>query len=169
MKGNVHRDLIEASWRRRLTPEEQAHLRAYLLVHPEAQSEWEEEAALTACLRQLPDAPLASNFTAQVLEAARAEKRTAERGSDAIGWWATLRRLLPRVAGAALTVLLVGVALHQHRTQQRAQLGRSLVEFSSVATALPAPEVLQDFDAIHTLRYVPAAASDEDLLLVLQR
>jgi hypothetical protein len=104
-----------------------------------------------------------------VLEAARAETRTAERGSDAIGWWATLRRLLPRVAGAALTVLLLGVALHQHRTQQRAQLGRSLVEFSSVATALPAPEVLQDFDAIHTLRYVPAAASDEDLLLVLQR
>ena len=64
----------ERSWRRKLTSAEQAELRAWLAAHPEAQAEWEAEMALNDVLDQLPDAPVASNFTARAVAAVEREK-----------------------------------------------------------------------------------------------
>ena len=46
--------LIETARVRRLTPGEQARLRGWLLLHPEAQFVWDEEEQLTQHLRGLP-------------------------------------------------------------------------------------------------------------------
>src|SRR5262245_19120401 len=67
MNDELYNELLEASWRRKLTAEEEAQLRAWLVAHPEAQADWDEEALLTQQLERLPNAPLASNFTAQVM------------------------------------------------------------------------------------------------------
>src|SRR5262245_66668141 len=79
MSDSLYKELLEASWRRKLTPEEETRLQHYLAAHPEAQAEWEDEMALSFHLRQLPDAPLSSNFTARVLEAVELEQRRQER------------------------------------------------------------------------------------------
>ena len=60
--------LREASWRRKLTPEEEQQLRLWLAAHPEAEAEWEAETALNEKLAALPEVPVSSNFTARVLE-----------------------------------------------------------------------------------------------------
>src|SRR6266487_1470270 len=84
--------LREQSWRRELTSSEDAALRDWLAKHPEAQGDWENEAALNEALRRLPDAPLSNNFTSQVLHAVQreqaAESRRSRRGR--LVWWRRL-------------------------------------------------------------------------------
>ena len=73
MNESEYQALIEASWRRSLTDDEQARLDSWLRVHPEMHNEWEEESALNRMLEELPEAPVASNFTARVLQAVQRE------------------------------------------------------------------------------------------------
>src|SRR5688572_31432605 len=106
MNHELYQELVETSWRRKLTSEEEAELRAYLAAHPELQEEWEDEVFLTQRLDRLPNAPLASNFTAQVLQkldldVAR-EERATRRPWQMSGWG---RRWLPRYASAGLVIL----------------------------------------------------------------
>src|ERR1700690_4482069 len=61
--------LRELVWRRKLTEAERAGLRA----PPETQADLEFESLLTEGLARLPDAPVPSNFTARVLQAAERE------------------------------------------------------------------------------------------------
>ena len=75
----IYNRLRELSWRRELTAAEEAELRAWLAAHPEAQADWEAEAGLNEALRQLPDAPVPSNFTARVLQAVEREAALRER------------------------------------------------------------------------------------------
>src|SRR5258707_9900894 len=94
----------ELSWRRKLTPAEQTELRNWLAAHVEAQADWEAEAGLSDALDQLPDAPVPSNFTANVLQAIQRETAAEARARQtAFPWW---RRLpwLPRTAFAAVVV-----------------------------------------------------------------
>ena len=67
--------LLENATRRKLTAVEEARLRAHLASDPSAKAVWEEEMALSQLLDRLPDAPLATNFAAQVLEAVEREER----------------------------------------------------------------------------------------------
>src|SRR3954469_6162170 len=69
MNDPLENQLREAAWRRNLTPEEQASLRAWLAAHPDAARDWEQDHRLTAILAGLPPAPVSSNFTARVLQA----------------------------------------------------------------------------------------------------
>ena len=69
MNESDYMKLREEAWRRPLTAGEKSQLQSYLLVHAEAQAEWEEEAALTQLLARAPDAPLSSNFTARIMQA----------------------------------------------------------------------------------------------------
>src|ERR1035437_6364542 len=104
----IYNHLRELSWRRKLTAAEEAQLQAWLAAHPDAQLDWEAEAGLTATLAALPDAPVPSNFTARVLQAAERETAAEQRRS---GWnWAgwLRRRWLPKVALTA-SVLCAGV------------------------------------------------------------
>jgi len=177
MKDSFYKDLVEASWRRRLTPAEEAQLQSCLAIHPEKQAEWEEEAALNDSLRQLPDAPLASNFTAQVMlalereTAAGAAPQAASlrdrllRSADVI-----LRRFVPRFAAIALVVVCSYFGVQQYQAYNQRQVPEAVLRtIGEVATVLPAPEVLQDFDTINQMPAATAKASDQDLLAVLEK
>jgi anti-sigma factor RsiW len=164
-KDPLYEQLRELSWRRKLTPAEEAKLITWLAAHPEAQADWEAETGLNQTLAALPDAPVANNFTSRVLDAAQRE--AARRQSpvrpwhSAASWWS---RWLPKAALAA--VLLAAGLLSYHHTQdlKRAEWAQSLTTVSQVP---PLPtEILKDFDAIAVLSSAPPA--DEELLQVMQ-
>ena len=167
MNDPLYIQLRELSWRRKLTDAEEAQLRAILAAHPEAQADWEREAGLNQLLEQLPDVPVASNFTHRVLQAVEREAGGQSRAPTArrrlcwpsFGW-------LPKAAVAA-AVLCVGLlGYHHHRVTLRAQIAQSLPRVSSVIS-LSSPEVWENFDAINRLSRTPPAA-DRELLALLK-
>ena len=154
--------LRDQIWRRKLTAEEESRLAARVFADADAQADWEAESALTHVLSQLPDAPMASNFTAQVMHAI--ERDSASESHDekprfALGGW--LRRRLQRVAWATLPAMcvLLAYAAHQYRQIRRAELIESVVRVSTVASVVK-PEVFKDFDAIALLSQLPADDSE---------
>ncbi len=108
MNDPLYQKLLEASWQRPLTPEEEAELQPYLAAHPEAQAEWDEDILLTQQLRQLPAAPLSSNFTALVLQAVKAEAGRPRRDATSFGWLAWVRQYLPRAASVGAPISAPG-------------------------------------------------------------
>src|SRR5258705_4830182 len=165
MSDEAYNELREASWRRKLTAEEQARLRAWPAAHPEAQADWEEEALLTQQLERLPNAPLSSNFTAQVaqkldLELAREERERTRRP------WPVWGRLVSRYASVILIGLLAGFGVLRYHQHQRTEMAESVRNVTPVASGLQ-PEILNDIDTIQQLRQVPVV-SDEELLAALQ-
>lgn len=165
MNDAEFQELVEASWRRRLTPEEDAQLRSWLILHPERHADWEAESHLNRALAALPDAPVPSNFTALVLLEARREGRRPEPRP----WWRQAAAwLFPRpatgLAWAALFLCVSWFAWHQAQLQAREQRAQDLAILSSAAL-LPEPQMLAaDFDAIRRLPPV----DDEELFAVLQ-
>lgn len=156
----------EAGLRRKLSKSEVTELRAFLDLHPDATSEIEFDMALNQMLRQLPDRPISSNFTAQVLQAVT-HARSQATILPAIGWtWRWLRHQLPRWAMAGL---LIGIGLfsyRQYQLQSRFELARSVMTVSNISTLAPV-EVWQNYDAIVRLSHVPLQV-DEDLLKALE-
>ena len=159
----IYNRLRELSWQRKLTGNEEAELQAWLSGHPEARTDWETEARLNTALGRLPDAPVASNFTARVLQAI--EREAAAQARPAGGWTWLRLRWMPRTAFAAT---VVGAGLLSYlliQDAERKRLAESVAVFSDVSS-LPSPEILQDFDAIRASD--PAAGWDEQLLTVLK-
>ena len=158
--------LREQSWLRNLTRAEEAELRVWLSTHPDAQLDFEADAALTQSLEKLPDVPVSSNFTARVLRAVEREDAAKAREPRA-GWraWLHVHRWLPRVAAACL-VIGVGLASygHHHHVKTVQRIGRSLESVSAVR-AVPSPDILQDFEAV---RAISRTGPDEELLAALQ-
>lgn len=168
MNESEYQALIEASWRRSLTDDEQARLDAWLRTHSEAHNEWEEESALNRLLEQLPEAPVASNFTARVLQAVERESAAGVRREsvfERVKQW--FWRPAPRVAWALLIAGLLGFGYHQHQTIVRGEMARGLSVLANVA-ALSDPAVLQDFEAIRRLGQ-SAPGDDEELYALLQK
>lgn len=168
MKDNpLSNPLREQSWRRKLSPDETAELRAWLAAHPEARDDWEAEAGLTEVLGRLPDAPLASNFTARVLRAVEREAgvqpRRAAAGWKQPGWWL---KWLPRTAFAAVALTAGLIGVQTVRDHRRAEEYRQSVAAVSEVASLPSPEILQDFEAIRHLNETPGP--DEELLRAFQ-
>ncbi len=162
MDNAVYSRLREISWRRKLTRDEAAELRAWLAAHPDLKAEWDSDAALNECLGGLPDVPLASNFTARVLQMATVDSASVHRHVTGKWRW---RSFLPRVAVAGV-VLVLGVGVYrQHEASRRVELARRVANVSDVA-ALSSPEVLQDFETVRHLNQTLAA--DEELLALLQ-
>src|SRR5258708_3148486 len=125
--------LREISWRRKLTPAEQARLSEWLAAHPEAQAEWETETGLNEVLAGLPNVPVASNFTARVVEAARREadgvQRSAKRSKKSVIFW---MRWLPK-AGLGAVVLAAGLISYNHiQSARRAEWAQSLATVAEV-------------------------------------
>ena len=152
-----------ARLRRPLTAAEQARVAVHLAACPEAQAEWEMEQSLNHLLDHLPDAPLASNFTAQVLSALDREAAAAARGRVVVDWRRWTQRWLPRFALTGLVVCAGTLLLYQQHQSEREQMVRVLVE----TAAVPDAEALQDFDAIQRLSQV-SAEPDLALLNALQ-
>lgn len=164
MKKNESDNLRELAWRTRLNPEKEAQLHALTGAHPE--TEVEEEIRLTQLLNQLPDAPVASNFTSQVLRSIELEEAKISREHKR-GWPA--RRVgfgwVSRLAVAGFAVLLGLMGLHHHHlSTKRAELAQS-IEKVSLAGSLPT-EWLENFDTIN--RLTQTAPVDEELLALLQ-
>ena len=154
----------ERSWRQELTASDEKALRDWLAKHPEAQADWESEAALNEALRRLPDAPLSSNFTARVLQAVQLERAAESRRSRRVRFvlW---RRFVWRFGLASVVGAAVFFAFERfHAAQLRAQVRQSIVAVSAVSS-LPNADILENFEAIR-LSATPAA--DEKLLSLLQ-
>jgi len=178
----LERHLRELSWRK-LTHGDQARLRAWLAAHPEAQADWESEAALTEALTQLPDVPVASNFAARVLAAAEREAPDRRRRAPgAVGFWRWLAHgWWPRVALAGLALGAGLLTIHHARLvrlreeraqiqlrEERAESLQNVVAAYSIA-ALPESDrmvLLENFDAIQALNRAPLA--DDQLLEALK-
>jgi anti-sigma factor RsiW len=164
MNNPRYHHLREQSWRRKLTDAEAAEVHRLLAADPDAQAQWQTEAALNAALDRLPNTPVPSNFTARVLqEVERQHRRSARRGKA--NWRGWLRLLLPRTAVVAAIVGLSIVSVQQYRSAKRAELARSVAAVSDVQS-LPGPDILADFEVIRRLS--PATAADEELLALLQ-
>ncbi len=156
----VNQRLRELAWRRKLTAAELAQWRA---AHPEAAGAAAAEAALSAALAALPDAPIPSNFTARVLqELERAARQPAARRRDWLWVW---RVLVPRAALASVVVGASLFAYHRHQVAQRLAVGASIATVTGVES-LPSPQILEDFDVIRRLDTTPPA--DRDLVAWLQ-
>jgi anti-sigma factor RsiW len=168
MNEREFKELRETSWRRKLSPAEEARLQNYLAAHPQGQGEFETDLALSHILAQLSDAPLSSNFTARVLQAVERESAAMPRLAfrlDALRQW--LARLSPRVAWAAVLLCLGALAWQQHQWNQRSRLAQGVASVLQ-ASAVPEPEMLQDFDAIQQLRQAPFP-DDMELLAALSQ
>jgi hypothetical protein len=167
MNNSLYHQLREASWRRKLTDAEEAQLRAFLAAHPAAQTDWESETGLNQLLAQLSDVPVASNFTARVLQAVEREagEQARARKTRRKMWWPTLG-WLPKAAVAAIALCVVLLSYHHHRVTVRTQIAQSLPKVSSVIS-LSSPEVWENFDAINQLSRTPPPA-DRELLALLK-
>ena len=167
MNHSDHNHLQDAKWKRKLTVDEEAELNASLAKQPDVQADWEGEKMVAELLRQLPDAPLPSNFTAQVLLAV---DRLAKPPVSSGRWrsWLWLGSLRPgqTTALAGLVVCLSFFSYHQYSIIERTKLAKSVATVSSVA-ALPSVELLQDFEAIHSLSHASTPV-DTELLAALQ-
>ncbi len=160
----IYHRLREATWRGKLDAAEAGQLRAWLAAHPEHQADWEAEAQLSEALARLPEAPVASNFTARVLQEverqAGADGRRHERKRRAwlLRWW---------LKGAFAAIFVgTGFVAYQHAQAVRlTRLTQSVAAVSEVSS-LPSPKILEDFDAIRALPATPAA--DEQLLTLLK-
>ena len=167
MKNDPFYDrLCELGWRGKLTAEDEAELRAWLAAHPEEQSGWQAEAGLSEALSRLSDVPVATNFTARVLQAVELEAAASRRAQSARGSkWHWPRRWLSRAALAAVVLGAGLISVHEVRVARRAELAQSVAAVSEVSS-LPSPEILKDFEAIRALNQMPSA--DEELLTLLQ-
>jgi len=157
MTDSEYMSLREAAWRRALTVDEKARLQSYL-VHAEAQQDWDQETALNQALLNLPDAPLSSNFTAQVLQAIDLDELRAQYEPSA-AWLARLRSWLPRFAVAGLVIGLGGLGYQRYHLHTLSEKAGSV---KLVATTLPDVQMWQDFDAITKLSQ--STASDDKIL-----
>lgn len=167
MNESEYQALVEISWRRRLTPEEQAQLEMWLVQHPEIGAAWESEAGLNQLLEELPAAPISSNFTAQVLHGLSLETNARTRATSHRSvwrWWHVLR-LGPRIAWALLLTTAVWFGWDQHRDHVREQVAQGLTVVANVAS-LSDPVALQDFEAIQRLSQ-SAPSDDEELFTLL--
>ncbi len=153
--------------RRELNAGEEQTLALWLAQHPEALAGWPEDVALSRALRRLPDVPVPSNFTSQVLDEIRRDHAISvrKRESHPSPW----PRLRPRAwISAASTVAVIAVALGGWEWNVR----RQQAEFSHDITQLRAladvpQEVLEDFDAIQRFGQ-SSPAVDFELLAALQ-
>jgi hypothetical protein len=156
--------LREISWRRKLNSTEEHDLREWLAAHPEAQESLDLETGLTEALRKVPDVPVASNFTARVLQAVERETMAESRAqvSRRKVWW-KLPRWLPKVASATV-VVMAGLFAYFHNTSVEATQRAAAKSVAGVP--LPSPEILTNFDAIRIVSATPAP--DEQLLALFQ-
>ncbi len=117
---------------------------------------------LRQLLARLPDAPVASNFTARVLQAVeREESRAARRSIFNWNWHA----LLPRIAVASAVMLFAGLTFHHYELAgQRTRLAKDVALVAE--TPMPSVDALKNFDAIR--RMSQPARADNELLALMQ-
>jgi hypothetical protein len=156
--------LREISWRRKLNSAEERELREWLAAHPEVQDTLELETGLTEALGKLPDVPVASNFTARVLQAVERDGKAQARAQKS-EWkmWRRLPRWLPKVASATV-VVTAGLLAYVHNNNVEAMQQAAVKRVAGIP--LPNPEILTNFEAIRMVSATPAP--DEQLLALFE-
>ena len=160
MKQPEIETLLQTARERDLTGGELAKLERWLAANPDEQAEWE---ALDRLLVALPDAPVASNFTARVMD----EVRRAEAAASALGqaWWQRLLapqfRPIQIAAAATLAMVLGGVGYQSHLNQSRAEMAAAVASIAEII-----PGFLADFEAIEAI--AQADPIDEELWAALK-
>ena len=160
MKQPEFGNLLQTARERDLTDAELAKLERWLAANPDEQAEWE---ALDRLLVALPDAPVASNFTARVMD----EVRRAEAAAPALGqaWWQRLLapqfRPIQIAAAATLAMVLGGVGYQSHLNQSRAEMAAAVASIAEIT-----PGFLADFEAIEAI--AQADPIDEELWAALK-
>ena len=153
-------NLLQTAHERDLTDGELARLERWLAANPADQAEWE---ALDHLLATLPDTPVATNFTARVLD----EVRRAETAHPALGqaWWQRLLapqfRPVQIAAAATLPMVIGGVGYQSHLNQSRAEMAAAVASIAEFP-----PGFLADFEAIGAV--AQADAIDEELWAALK-
>ncbi len=153
-------NLLQTATERDLTDGELARLERWLAANPADQAEWE---ALDHLLATLPDTPVATNFTARVLD----EVRRAETAHPALGqaWWQRLLapqfRPVQIAAAATLAMVIGGVGYQSHLNQSRAEMAAAIASIAEFP-----PGFLADFEAIGAV--AQADAIDEELWAALK-
>jgi negative regulator of sigma E activity len=117
---------------------------------------------LRGLLSHLPAAPVASNFTARVLQAVELEEsRRSRKWNFSWNWHA----FLPRIAVATAAILFASLTFHHYELNaQRAALAKNVALVAEVQP-LPGVDALKNFDAIQRMGQ-PARADDELLALM---
>jgi hypothetical protein len=130
---------------------------------PDSELEIELESRLTEGLKQIPDAPVASNFTARVMaavereEAGRAESRTRP-------WnW---RVLLPRVVATAAILVFTGTVWERYEVRSQHSILVKNIAQVTYSKQVPSLDAIYNFDAIQ--RMSQPVAADKELLALLQ-
>ena len=153
-------NLLQTAFERDLNDGELARLERWLAANPADQAEWE---ALDHLLATLPDTPVATNFTARVLD----EVRRAETAHPALGqaWWQRLLapqfRPVQIAAAATLAMVIGGVGYQSHLNQSRAEMAAAVASIAEFP-----PGFLADFEAIGAV--AQADAIDEELWAALK-
>ncbi len=159
MQNENDNPLWEAGLRHELSPEEEARLKA--AFPPESTPDLPSELRLNSLLRQMPDAPVSSNFTVRVLAAVAAVPAPRRSVWQRFfgGQW------LPRPAWALLLLVGVLIVAQQVKRHNQSQTAQEMAKMSQAATAV-SWEALQDFDAIKRLSRT-AVPVDEELFAAL--
>ncbi|HZQ46342.1 MAG TPA: hypothetical protein VFC07_04970 [Verrucomicrobiae bacterium] len=161
MSDPLNQRIRELSWHQQLTKEEEAEVRAYLGRHPQAREEVAVEERLTRLLERIPQAPkVASNFTAQVMQAIEREKAAAHRkaAEPSVGaWW---RSWLPRVALAGAAGLVAMMGYHEHQVHQRTLMAERVQQVAEAFSGL-GREPVEHFEPISRIAEEPPAADTE--------
>jgi hypothetical protein len=171
MDKSLFEELIEISWRRKLTPEEEVQLQSWMASHPADAERWEAETGLNQALDRLKPIQPSSNFTSQVLRLVELEQvqRSRRTSPSFAGRLAQLFGLRARgLVWATLAILVAGIGYYQYRENAHHQIAQGVHAFSTVAT-ITEPEVLQDFEAVREFSQVLADVNptDEALFVLL--
>jgi hypothetical protein len=152
--GQWHED----AWRNRLSKAAAERLHS-ISKDPRHAEDLRLERRLTAALDRLPDAPMPSNFTSRVLQAAAREEaapRPIPRRTI-FGW-------LPRFALGCVLAAAGFFSWQQVEKAREQRLVHSVATISNVS--VPSPDILKDFEVIRALSRTPPA--DEQLLALMQ-
>ena len=117
----------------------------------------DDQGQLRRLLSRLPNVPVASNFTARVLQAVELEEMRRSRWR--IFYW-NWRAVFPRVTVTAAMVGFAAIAFHQHELSVRRHNAEGIYRIASLP--VPSIEALKNFDAIQ--RMGQTAHPDNDLL-----
>jgi hypothetical protein len=118
---------------------------------------------LREMLSRLPDAPVPSNFTARVMQAAELEESCRLRKWNSIFNW---HAFFPRAAVAAAAIVFAGLVFHEHEIHSRRATLAKNVALVAESQPLPSVEALKNFDAIQRMGQPQPA--DEELLALMQ-
>lgn len=174
MSKNEFEKLKELALKGRLDKESEKRLKMYIQADPlRSIPDLENEILLGKLLRELPQVPVSSNFTARVLaeiEAIEAEPlKTAPQGS-LLDW--LLYHLGYRIGAVATILVLVGFCYFSHEEFKNVKLANKIVELSNVAPleekeSKIAVEIFKDFEIIQSLGQ-QSAFVDTELLAALK-